>query len=387
MRPAFPSIRALVILLATILVLVPVLGTALATPAAAQDALRDLCPDRPGKGTSPCTVDQGHWQLEVDAADGTFQRQSGVTTDTWLIAAPTLKYGVTDRLDLEASVIPYERLRTHDPSGTTTDSGVGDVNLLLKWAPAGNGGDAPFILHEDGLGWIYVPKGLQDGPLPTHFEPIESPVTNALYPRNTNPPVNWFTRSDNPKAPPGDPRFPYVLSTFRLTEHHTAGGMSRWLNHLAELQPEMFAELSPELAAQLGIKHRDPITVVTLRGGIEVRAMVSRRIRPLTIDGRVVHQVFMPFHWGSAGPFPGGSVNDLLELTAEPNISIHEGKVCLCNIVPGPMPRGPKFWDWFKRTARPDAAPNRHPEEPPPGAPSGGRLVPGHGQHGKTHDV
>ncbi len=252
---------------------------------------------------------------------------------------------------------------------------------------AGQPGDAPFVLHEDGLGWIFVPRGLQDGPLPTHFEPIESPVVNAVYPRNTNPPVNWFTLPANPKAPPGDPRFPYVLSTFRLTEHHTAGGMSRWLSHLAELQPEMFAELSPELATELGIHHGDRITVVSLRGGIEVRAMVTRRIRPLTIAGRTVHQVFLPFHWGAAGPHPGGSVNDLLELTAEPNISIHEGKVCLCNVIPEPMPRGPAFWDWFKRQARPDAGPNRHPEEPPAGAPTGGRLVPGHGQHGKSHSL
>lgn len=248
----------------------------------------------------------------------------------------------------------------------------------------GQSGNAPFILHEDGLGWIYVPKGLQDGPLPTHFEPIESPVHNLMYPRNTNPPVNWFTLPFNPKAPPGDPRFPYVLSTFRLTEHHTAGGMSRWLPHLSELQPDVFVEMSPELARSLGTNHGDPVTIVTLRGGVEARALVSRRIRPLQIDGRTVHQVFMPFHWGSAGPFPGGSFNDLLELTGEPNISIPESKVCLCNVIPERMPRGPEFWDWYKRKARPDAGPNHHPEEPPPGAPTGGRLVTGHGQHGKT---
>jgi formate dehydrogenase major subunit len=245
-------------------------------------------------------------------------------------------------------------------------------------------GDAPFILHEDGLGWIYVPKGLQDGPLPTHFEPIESPVQNALYPRNTNPPLNWYTRPDNPKAAPGDSHFPYVLSTFRLTEHHTAGGMSRWLSHLAELQPELFVELSPELARQLGIRHGNKVTVTTLRGGIEARAMVSRRIRPLHLNGKLVHQVSMPFHFGAAGPFPGGAVNDLIGLCAEPNVSIHEGKVCLCNLLPEPMPHGPAFLDWFKtQVAR--APESSHPEEPPPGAPTGGRLIPGHGQHGKTH--
>jgi formate dehydrogenase major subunit len=247
-------------------------------------------------------------------------------------------------------------------------------------------GDAPFILHEDGLGWIFVPKGLQDGPLPTHFEPIESPVQNALYPRNTNPPIHWYTRPDNLKAPPGDPRFPYVLTTFRLTEHHTAGGMSRWLPHLAELQPEMFAEISPEMATDLGIKHGDLVTIVSLRGGIEARAMVSRRIQPIHLNGKVVYQVALPFHFGSGGPAPGGSANDLIGLCAEPNIAIHEGKACLCNVIPERMPHGPEFWSWFNEKIGSAKGPlPRHPEEPPPGAPHGGKLIPGHGQHGKTH--
>ena len=84
-------------------------------------------------------------------------------------------------------------------------------------------GDAAFILHEDGLGWLHVASGLQDGPMPTHYEPLESPVHNALYSRDTNPAVHWFTRQENRFAPPGDPRFPFVLTTYRLTEHHTAG--------------------------------------------------------------------------------------------------------------------------------------------------------------------
>src|SRR4029453_265137 len=103
------------------------------------------------------------------------------------------------------------------------------------------------IMHEDGPGWLYVASGLQDGSMPTHYEPLELPVRNALYSRDANPAVHWFTRQENRFAPPGDPRFPFVLTTYRLTEHHTAGGMSRFLSHLAELQPELFAEMSPEL--------------------------------------------------------------------------------------------------------------------------------------------
>ncbi|MEY2530857.1 MAG: formate dehydrogenase major subunit, partial [Verrucomicrobiota bacterium] len=211
---------------------------------------------------------------------------------------------------------------------------------------AGIPGDAPFILHEDGLGWLHVPKGLQDGPMPTHYEPLESPVHNALYSRDTNPAVNWFTRQENRFAPPGDPRFPFVLTTYRLTEHHTAGGMSRFLSHLAELQPELFAEMSPELAVELKVNNGDYISIVSLRGAIESRALVSRRIRPMHLNGKTVHQIAMPFHFGSSGPVKGSSTNDLVPISGEPNVTIMEAKALAVNIVPGRLPRGPAFEDW-----------------------------------------
>jgi formate dehydrogenase major subunit len=248
---------------------------------------------------------------------------------------------------------------------------------------AGIPGDAPFILHEDGLGWLHVPKGLQDGPMPTHYEPLESPVHNALYSRDTNPVVNWFTRQENRFAPPGDPRFPFVLTTYRLTEHHTAGGMSRFLSHLAELQPELFAEMSPELAAELKIKNGDYISIVSLRGAIESRALVSRRMRPMQLNGKTIHQIAMPFHFGTSGPVKGGATNDLVPISGEPNVTIMEAKALACNIVPGRLPRGPAFEEWIKKYVPQGGPPNLHPEQPPPGA-SPGPEAGGHGQHGKT---
>jgi formate dehydrogenase major subunit len=243
-------------------------------------------------------------------------------------------------------------------------------------------GDAAFILHEDGLGWLYVASGLQDGPMPTHYEPLESPVHNALYSRDTNPAVHWFTRQENRFAPPGDPRFPFVLTTYRLTEHHTAGGMSRFLSHLAELQPALFAELSPELAVELKIANGDHVSIVSLRGAIEARALVSRRIRPLHLNGKTVHQIAMPFHFGSAGPVKGGATNDLVPISGEPNVTIMEAKALTCNIVPGRLPRGPAFEEWIKKYAPPGGPPNLHPEQPPPGAPCA-RAGGGHGLEGK----
>ncbi len=248
----------------------------------------------------------------------------------------------------------------------------------------GQRGDAPFILHEDGLGWLYVPKGLQDGPMPTHYEPLESPVHNALYSRDTNPVVNWFTRAENRFAPPGDPRFPFVLTTYRLTEHHTGGGMSRFLSHLSELQPEMFVEVSPELASKLKIKNSDYVCIVSLRGAIEARALVSRRIRPMNLNGKTIHQVAVPFHFGAAGPLRGNAANNLVAISGEPNVTIMESKALTCNIVPGRLPRGPAFLDWIEQQASQSGLPpNLHPEQPPAGAPHGGRFSRSHGKEGK----
>ncbi len=116
--------------------------------------------------------------------------------------------------------------------------------------------------------------------------------------------------------------------------------MSRFLSHLAELQPEMFAEISPELARELKIKNGDHICIVTLRGAIETRALVSRRIRPLQLNGKTLHQIAVPYHFGTAGLVHGGAANDLLTISGEPNVTIMEAKALTCNIVPGRLPRG-----------------------------------------------
>jgi len=202
-------------------------------------------------------------------------------------------------------------------------------------------GDAPFIMHADGMGWIWVPIGLRDGPLPTYYEPLESPVTNALYPDHpSNPPADKMERKDNRYVPIGDARFPHVLMTYRLTEHHTAGGMSRYLSHLAELQPEFFAEISPELAKTIGARHGGWVTVASPRGVVEARALVTARMTSLRVDGRVIHQVGLPYHWGTRGLVTGDSANDLIAMSEEPNVRIMETKGLVCHVAPGRRPRG-----------------------------------------------
>lgn len=197
-------------------------------------------------------------------------------------------------------------------------------------------GDKPFILHPEGLGRIFVPSGLQDGPLPAHYEPLESPERNVIYPDiQSDPATRTLERPDNPYADSPDHEFPYVLTTYRLTEHHTAGGMSRTLSHLAELQPDFFCELSPALATELGIRNGAWVTVVTPRGAVAARALVTTRMVPIHLNGQVVHQVGLPYHWGYKGLVKGDSANDLIALSEEPNVRIMETKALLCNLFPG----------------------------------------------------
>ena len=194
-------------------------------------------------------------------------------------------------------------------------------------------GSDPFIMKPDGKGWLFVPKGLKDGPLPTHYEAAESPVHNALYQQQSNPAAKYYrSRLDNRLAAVGDPNYPIVITTYRLTEHHVSGPMTRWMPWLNALQPSLFAELSPELAAERNIQHGEWVIINTPRGEIEARAMVTRRMRPLRIAGKTVHQIGLPFHWGFQGKSTGSITNDLAHMVLEPNVSIEEAKAFTCNI-------------------------------------------------------
>jgi formate dehydrogenase major subunit len=204
-------------------------------------------------------------------------------------------------------------------------------------------GTDPFILLRNGKAAIFVSSGLQDGPLPAHFEALESPLRNRVYGQDTSP-VAIDYRDRQPTRAQGAGHaatFPYVVTTYRLTEHHTAGAMSRNLSRLAELQPELFCEVSPALAAERGLQNGGWATIVTARAAIEARVLVTGRLRPLRIPGEgVIHQVGLPYHWGSEGLVTGDSVNDLLPFVLDPNVFIQESKAATCDIRPGRRPRG-----------------------------------------------
>jgi formate dehydrogenase major subunit len=200
-------------------------------------------------------------------------------------------------------------------------------------------GCSPFMMIADGKAGLFTPAGVKDGPLPAHFEPVESPVRNLLYRQQVNPAAKQWPRPDNEYHKVGDPRYPYVITTYRLTEHHAGGASTRNVPSLAELQPEGFCEVPEELAAQLGIANGDWVVLETARYQIETRALVTPRLRPLRVDGRTIYQIGMPWHYGWQGYARGAAANDLTALAGDANTSIHEGKAFTCNLRKSPSRR------------------------------------------------
>ncbi len=206
------------------------------------------------------------------------------------------------------------------------------------WAKGGMDaldGTTPFIMKPDGKAWLFAPSGIVDGPLPAHYEPWETGVKNPLYGTQRNPVAKVWEMVGNRYIDAGDPNFPVIITTYRLTEHHVSGPMTRWSPWLTELQPEMFIEISPELAAERGIENAGWCTVYTPRTAIECKALVTRRMRPFTIAGQRIHHAGAPFHWSWNGIVTGGNANDLIALVADPNVTIHEGKAFMCQVVAG----------------------------------------------------
>jgi formate dehydrogenase major subunit len=233
----------------------------------------------------------------------------------------------------------------HDVPDFVPDREPHHVPAKDATGPDAIGGSDPFVMQTDGKGWLFASAGLADGPLPTHYEPEESPVRNRMYAQQDNPASTHYDLPVNVANPSGHDIFPFVFTTYRLTEHHTAGGMSRTLPFLSELQPAFFCEVSPQLAKERGLENLGWATIVTARAAIEARVLVTERMRPLRLADRIVHQIGLPYHWGGSGLTTGDSANDLVSVTADPNVKIQD-KVGTCDIRPGRRPRGPALADY-----------------------------------------
>jgi formate dehydrogenase major subunit len=198
----------------------------------------------------------------------------------------------------------------------------------------GISGTDAFIMNTHGLGQLFA--SIVDGTFPEHYEPYEAPTKNLLSKVQNNPVAKYWDIGDLNKLGTPD-KYPYVLTTYRLTEHHAAG-MSRHVPWLSELFYGHFAEIGPEMAKELGIQNGDMITVETARAKIKVRAMVTERIKPFVIDGKKVYQVGIPWHWGYQGVMKssrGDITNDLVASLGDPTTYIQESKALLCNVRKG----------------------------------------------------
>ena len=235
----------------------------------------------------------------------------------WDAAAKTWKNDPGDGIDFTA---------TKDPTTAANPTGIG---------VAFHDGASPFLLKKDGKGWLFAYEGTVEGPMPTHYEPWESPVKNLLYKQDRNPVAKIYDVPNNKYNEFAGTQFPTVITTYRVTEHHLSGTMSRWLPWLAELMPELFVEISPEFAKEKSIASGDYVRVITERGTTEARALVTKRLRPLTVNGQTLHQIGMPWHWGYQGIATGDVVNNVTAFVADPNVSIHEGKAFTCRIEKG----------------------------------------------------
>ncbi|MCL4465556.1 MAG: formate dehydrogenase, partial [Chloroflexi bacterium] len=190
------------------------------------------------------------------------------------------------------------------------------------------GGTDAFIMKTDGKGWTFTPSGMTDGPLPEHYEPLESPIGNPLSRISFNPASRIWRPDEQGKSD----KFPIVGTTYRLSEHMQAGAMSRNLPWLAELMPELFVEMGTDLAKEKGIKSGDPVVIVTARGKVSAVALVTERFRPFSVGGKIVHEIGVPWHFGYAGMITGDSANLLTPHVGDANTMMPEYKAFLCDI-------------------------------------------------------
>jgi len=314
-------------------------------------------------GTTSC----GCWIYCGSYADGVNQAarrrpqfEQNWTSREWGWAWPANRRTIYNRASADPDGRPWSERKAliwwDDEAGKWTGHDIPDFEPdkppHYRPGPDARGVEAlsgidPFIMQSDGKGWLYAPAGLVDGPMPTHYEPQDSPVANLLYGQQRNPVREIARRPQNRYHPSGRERgaevFPYVLTSYRLTEHFTAGGMTRWLPYIAELQPQSFCEVSPELARERGLVHGEWATLVTARGAIEAKVLVTDRMTPLMVGGRVVHQIGMPYHWGPNGIAKGDAFNELSAIALDGNVHIQEVKALSVDIRPGRRPRGPEL--------------------------------------------
>ncbi len=191
----------------------------------------------------------------------------------------------------------------------------------------------PFIMKPSGFAHIFGP-GRADGPFPEHYEPLECPVKKNLFSSQLiNPTVKLYA-SNLDILRSCDPEYPFVATTYRITEHWQTGVLTRWQPWLLEAEPQQFCEMSHQLAKLRGINNGDKVIVRSPRGQVEAVAMVTNRFRPFTIEGNEIHEIGLPWCYGWRHPKDGGDSSNLLTPSVgDPNTRIPETKAFMVNVV------------------------------------------------------
>jgi formate dehydrogenase major subunit len=283
-----------------------------------------------GSTASGCWIWCGSWtekgnqMARRDAADPT---ALGVTP-SWAWAWPANRRILYNAASADPTGKPWDPKRRYLAWNGKKWAGADVPDIRPDAAP--EQGVGPFIMNAEGVGRLWAPA-MADGPFPEHYEPFETPLEqNPLSPRSRSNPVSRVYPADRERLGTAK-EFPFVATTYRLTEH-----FHFWTKHAripAVLQPEAFVELGEALASQRGIRNGDRVVVRSKRGFVKARALVTKRIRPLTIDGKEVHTVGLPLHWGFEGLTRKGYLtNTLTPSVPDANIQTPEYKAFLVDV-------------------------------------------------------
>jgi formate dehydrogenase major subunit len=252
----------------------------------------------------------------------------------WAWSWPLNRRVLYNRASADPQGRPWDPKRAAIQWDAASASWIGDVPDYPPTAdPTKPGAPLPFIMTGEGTGRLFS-NGVADGPFPEHYEPVESPIDNPLHPAQSTTPVafRYDERAGRANRFGTAREFPYVATSYRLTEHEHY--ITQQVEHLVQLQPEAFVEVPAELAAELGIRTGDAVRVSSKRGKLEVRAVVTKRLGPLQIDGKKVYHIGIPIHWGFVGISTGQHwlANALTPFVGDASSRTPEFKAFLVNL-------------------------------------------------------
>ncbi|TCI08838.1 formate dehydrogenase-N subunit alpha [Dyella soli] len=283
-----------------------------------------------GTTSSGCWIFSGSFTEkgnQMARRDATDPREQGIAPN-WAWAWPANRRILYNRASADPDGKPWNPAKPVISWNGTRWVGIDVPDYTPTLNPAA--GASPFIMNDEGLGRLFARKLMAEGPFPEHYEPLESPVENVLHPKvKNNPAARVFA---NDRAAFGSPKdFPYVATTYRLTEH-----FHFWTKHAlinAILQPEEFVEVGEVLAKEKGIEQGGWVKVSSKRGEVICKAYVTKRIKPLTVDGKPTHVIGVPLHWGFTGQARKGyGANTLTPSVGDANTQTPEFKAFLVNI-------------------------------------------------------